>query len=310
MFAPIRAMFAPRADETQERRLGFVLATGVLIIWTGFILASRAGVKGALTAWDMAALRFGVSFIALLPAFILGALQEVTLHRIVSLAATAGYGFALLAYAAFEHAPAAHAAVLLPGALPFVTALLAFVWLGEPISRQRKLSLTLIAIGIVLLAGLGFFDSPGAWRGDVLFFLATSCWAVFTILVQRWKISALQATTSIAVGCAPLYIPLWWFVLPSTIHLASWGEILFQGVYQGGLAMAFASLIYNRALIALGPVRLSLFTSVVPALAAVAAWPLLGEPLGLGGVLGVLAVTVGMILGVRGGRVDAALSRP
>ncbi|WP_232818512.1 DMT family transporter [Elioraea thermophila] len=306
----IRALFAPSADEAQERRLGFLLATGVLVIWTGFILASRAGAKGALTSWDMAALRFGVSFVALLPAALMGALRGVPLPRIAALTATAGYGFALLAYAAFEIAPAAHGAVLLPGALPFVTTLLAFVWLGEPISRRRKRSLALIAIGIVLLAGLGFFDSPGAWRGDVLFFLATSSWAVFTILVQRWQITALQATTSIAIGCAPLYLPLWWFALPSNIHLASWGEILFQGVYQGLLAMAFASLIYNRALIALGPVRLSLFTSVVPALAAVAAWPLLGEPLGWGGALGVLAVTAGMILGVRGGRVDVALPRP
>ncbi|MCS6922346.1 MAG: DMT family transporter [Elioraea sp.] len=306
----IRALFAPAADEAQERRLGFLLATGVLVIWTGFILASRAGATGALTSWDMAALRFGVSFVALLPALPLGVLRGVALHRIAALAATAGYGFALLAYAAFELAPAAHGAVLLPGALPFVTALLAFVWLGEPISRRRQRSLALIAIGIVLLAGLGFFDSPGAWRGDVLFFLATSSWAVFTILVRRWQITALQATTSIALGCAPLYFPLWWFALPSNIHLASWGEILFQGVYQGLLAMAFASLMYNRALIALGPVRLSLFTSVVPALAAVAAWPILGEPLGWSGALGVLLVTAGMILGVRGGRVDVALPRP
>ncbi|MDW8443182.1 MAG: EamA family transporter [Acetobacteraceae bacterium] len=106
--------------------------------------------------------------------------------------------------------------------------------------------------------------------------------------MRRWGVNALQATTSIAIGCAPLYLPLWWFALPSNIHLAPWSEILFQGVYQGLLAMAFASLIYNRALIALGPVRLSLFTSVVPALAAVAAWPILGEPLGWSGALGVL----------------------
>ena len=306
----IQALFAPSAEEAQERRLGFILATGVVVIWTGFILASRAGAKGVLTSWDLAALRFAVSFVALIPAALLGTLRRVPLLRVAALTASAGYGFALLAYAAFELAPAAHGAVLLPGALPFITALLAFLWLREPISYQRRRSLALIASGIVLLAGVGFFDTPGAWRGDLLFLLATSSWAGFTILVQCWRINALQATTSIAIGCAPLYLPLWWFALPSNIHLASWGEILFQGLYQGLLAMAFASLLYNRALIALGPVRLSLFTSVVPALTAVAAWPLLGEPLGLSGVLGVLAVTAGMILGVRGSSVDASLPRP
>jgi len=198
----IHGLLAPAADALAERRIGFAIAIAVLVIWTGFILASRAGAKGTLTSWDMAALRFGVSFVALLPAAAGGALRGVAFGRVAALAVTAGYGFALLAYAAFELAPAAHGAVLLPGALPFVTALLAFVWLGEPISRQRGLSLGLIALGILLLAGIGFFNSPGAWRGDILFFLATSSWAAFTILVKLWKLTALQATTSVALGCA------------------------------------------------------------------------------------------------------------
>ncbi|MFQ3622299.1 MAG: DMT family transporter [Acetobacteraceae bacterium] len=306
----IRSILAPARDDASERRLGFACAFAVLFIWTGFILASRAGAKGSLTSWDMAALRFGVSFAALLPVALRGALRGVPLGRILALAATAGYGFALLAYAAFELAPAAHGAVLLPGALPFVTSLLALLFLGEPISRARGASLALIAAGIVLLAGWGFLEAPGAWRGDILFFLATSSWAVFTILVRRWGVSALQATTSIALGCAPLYLPLWWFALPSSIALASWGEIVFQGVYQGLLAMALASLIYTRALVALGPVRLSLFTSLVPAMAALAAWPMLDEPLGPGSLAGVALVTAGMILGVRGGRVEPLLPRP
>ncbi len=306
----IGSLLSPARDEASERRLGFACAVAVLFIWTGFILASRAGAKGVLTSWDMAALRFAVSFAALLPVALRGVLRGVPLHRILALAATAGYGFALLAYAAFELAPAANGAVLLPGALPFVTTLLALLFLGEPITRARSTSLALIAAGIVLLAGWGFLEAPGAWRGDILFLLATTSWAVFTILVRRWGLGALQATTAIAIGCAPFYLPIWWLALPSGIAFASWGEIVFQGIYQGLLAMALASLIYTRALTALGPVRLSLFTSLVPALAALAAWPVLDEPLGPGSLAGVVLVTAGMVLGVRAGRVEPLLSRP
>jgi len=65
----------------------------------------------------------------------------------------------------------------------------------------------------------------------------------------------------------------------------------------------------------LGPVRLGFFTAVVPALAAVAAWPILGEALGPSAMLGVVLVTAGMLHGVLRGsgpgpeRVDAPTPR-
>jgi drug/metabolite transporter (DMT)-like permease len=224
--------------------------------------------------------------------------------------ATAGLGFALFAYNAFALAPAAHGAVLLPGALPFVTALLAWSWLGEAPTARRAVSLAVVAFGIALLAGAEFFATPGAWRGDILFFIATSSYAVFIVLVQRWRITAIEATAAVAVGAAPFYLPVWWLALPSAMAEAAWQEVVFQGVYQGLVAMVLASLLYTRALVALGSTTVSLFTAVVPALAALAAWPVLGEPLGLGALAGVLLVTGGMILGVRAGRVDVPLARP
>lgn len=307
----IAAVLGVSRDPATERRIGFACAFAVLFIWTGFILASRAGARGILTPWDLAALRFGVSFVALLPVALSGVLRGIPLHRIAAMAATAGYGFALCAYAAFSLAPAAHGAVLLPGALPFVTALLAWPWLGERITGRRAVSLAAIAAGIVLLAGQGFFETPGAWRGDILFFVGTSSWAVFTILVRRWGISALQATTSVAIGCAPLYLPVWWLALPSNLGEAAITEIVFQGVYQGLFAVVIALLLFTRAIVALGPTTLSLFTSLVPAMAALAAWPVLDEPLGPGALVGVALVTAGMLYGVaRTTRADGVPTGP
>lgn len=307
----IAAVLGASRDPARERRIGFACAFAVLFVWTGFILASRHGARGVLTPWDLAVLRYGVSFLVLLPVALGGALRGIPLHRIAAIAGTAGYGFALCAYTAFSLAPAAHAAVLLPGALPFVTALLAWALLGERITPRRAISLGIVALGIVLLAGQGFFESPGAWRGDILFFIGTSSWAVFSILVRRWRITALQATVSIAVGCAPLYLPVWWLFLPSRLGEAAIGEVLFQAVYQGVLAMVVASLLFTRAIVALGPTTLSLFTSLVPALAALAAWPVLGETLGPGALAGVALVTAGMLYGVvRTGRTDGVPAGP
>ena len=51
---------------------------------------------------------------------------------------------------------------------------------------------------------------------------------------------------------------------------------------------------------AIGAARTTAVTALTPALAALAAWPLLNEPLGIAGMAGVALVSAGMILGVVG----------
>jgi drug/metabolite transporter (DMT)-like permease len=303
------------AAEARERRIGFACASLILVIWSGFILVTRAGATGVLTPWDLAALRLIVAFVLLVPFALGGALKGLPWRRCLAMGVFAGLGFPLFAYAGFTMAPAAHGAVLLPGALPFATALVAWVWLGERVGGRKAASLGLVLAGIVFLAGGGFLEVPGAWRGDLLFLAGTTSWAVYTLLIRRWGVGAIQATVAVGVASAPLYLPVWFFLLPSRLSEASWGEIAFQGAYQGALAMVIASLFYTRALVALGPAKLAFFTAVVPALASVAAWPILGEPLGPGAMLGVVLVTAGMIYGVLRGsgpvpsRVDAPTPR-
>ena len=47
-------------DASSSSRAGWIAVAATICIWTGFILVSRAGGKGVLTGWDVAALRFGV----------------------------------------------------------------------------------------------------------------------------------------------------------------------------------------------------------------------------------------------------------
>ena len=146
-------------------------------------------------------------------------------------------------------------------------------------------------------------DHPvGAWRGDLLLFSGSFCWAVYTLLVRRWRVSALTATLTIALYAAPIYLPIWFLVLPSRISAAPSAEVLFQLVYQGTLAVVVAGFLFTRALVVLGPTALTAITAVVPALSALAAWPLLGEPLGADGLAGVGLVTAAMLLGVMQAR--------
>jgi drug/metabolite transporter (DMT)-like permease len=283
---------------SRERRIGLACAFSVLFIWAGFILVSRFSAKGLLTSWDMAALRFGGAFLAVLPLAIRHGGPRLTLGQAAVIVGTAALGFPLLAFAGFRFAPASHGGVMLPGMLPLQTALLLWLILGERWTRGRLVSLSLVAIGVALLAQETFGEHPGAWRGDLLLLAAGFSWSIFTLMVRIWRVSALQTTLGIALYAAPVYLPIWYLFLPSRLSAAPLGEVLFQFAYQGTLAVVVAGFLFTRALIALGPMAVTAITAVVPALAALAAWPLLGEPLGAAGLTGVGLVTAAMLLGV------------
>ena len=291
-------------------------AVAVLLIWTSFILVARSSATRHLTPFDIAWLRFVFSGLLVLPLAAwrwrqlvagLGASPAQALRRGAALAATAGVGYCMLAYAGFFFAPVAHAAVLLPGSLPLWTALLAWLWLGENLSRGRALGLGLIALGGLFVGGtslLQAFDGGDTWVGDLLFMAASLTWASYGVLCRRWRLGAVDATLAIALGCLVSFVPLYglgvlagW--VPSRLAQAPWGEIVFQATYQGGLAMLAAGLAYTQVVRTFGPLKTTMLTALVPPLAALSAVPLLGEPLGMAALGGLLCVGLGLLVGLR-----------
>lgn len=281
-----------------ERRIGLACAFGVVFVWAGFLLFSRLGARQAFTPWDMAAMRFGGSFLAALPLVAVVGWPVIRPGRALALVCFAAFGFPLTAYVAFGLAPASHGAVLLPGTLPFLTAGLWWLVLGEAWTARRMISLGVVAAGIGLLAADTFGDWPGAWRGDILFVFGSACWAGYVLLVRLWGVQALTATLAIALLAGPIYLPIWWLFLPSNMAAVPLGATLFQLAYQGIFAVLVAGFLFTRASNALGAPLTSTITAIVPAIASLAAWPLLGETLGATGLAGVALVTVGMALGV------------
>ncbi|MCU0897666.1 MAG: DMT family transporter [Burkholderiales bacterium] len=294
---------AAERDPKRERLVGYLAAAAIVVIWSGFIVVSRAGARGNLGPFDLVALRVGVSGLVLLPVYLSRRLWKAPARQAFALMLTAGIGYGVFAYSGFAFAPAAHGAVLLPGALPFSTALLAVLVLRDRLSRGRIGALALILVGIVLVGWNGFAgDVAGAWRGDILFLCASTTWALYTVFVRKWRWTAIDATATIAVLAACAYLPVYLLWLPSKLATAPVGEIVFQGVYQGLLAVAIAGIAYTRAVEVLGPLTTTSITAIVPATAALAAWPMLGEPLSALALGGVLLVTLGMLAGVRASR--------
>jgi drug/metabolite transporter (DMT)-like permease len=289
----------------RERLIGYVCAGMVVAIWAGFSLMSRYSARGGagvrLTPWDLGALRFSVAGVVALAMWGFGIGRGFDWRRGVVLAALAGFGFAIPSYLGFTFAPAAHGALVLSGTLPFLVAIGAWLMFHERWSRARQLSLVVLLVGIGLFALEAYGRQqapPGAWRGDLLFMVAAVAWSSYTIMVRRWAPTPTQSIVAVGLGCAVVYLPVWWVALPSRLVEVPLTEVLLQALFQGVFAVLISLWLYIRALNSLGAGRLTTITALVPGTAAVLAAPLLGEPLGLLSATGLLLVIVAVLVGM------------
>ncbi len=291
--------FASPAERAHPPALGYVYATLVVAIWTGFILVSRAGGVSMLTPWDVIAIRYATAAALLLPFWWFHRRIVLFNRRRVSLAMLGGLGYAVLAYASFKLAPAAHAAVLLPGLQPFAAALAAWFLLGETPGATRRAGLALIAGGIVCLGADVLRGESAVLRGDLLMVGASLCWACYSVLLRRWALSPWDATLAVTLLTALVYLPVYLVALPKQLHQAPWPDIAVQAVYQGVVATIVQMVLYVRTIALIGPTRLGMWMALVPGLAGVTAVPLLGETLSGWTALGLGLVGLGAWLGNR-----------
>ena len=283
---------------SREFWIGLAAAFGVVCMWTSFQLISRAGVQSTLTPYDLTALRFGVGALVMLPFALKLGLGHLTFRQAVVLAAFAGPGFALFAYTGFTFAPTAHGAAILSGTVSMFAAIIGYVFLRERLTALQTGGLLVLLAGVVLLTGDAFGDGPSdQWIGDMLFLVGAANWAVFAVLARRWRVDPVRATALTATLSAVVCVPLCTLLLPSNFAATPWIEIAGQGVYHGILSMIVAMLLFTRAVAALGATLTSVIAAAVPATATICAWLLLGETVSNLTLLGVVAVTAG-ILGV------------
>lgn len=309
--------FSPRAK-------GLLAALVTVTLWTSFIVIARASAQRTLTPLDITLLRIvGASLVlvpwgwwlvrrrrALLgasaPASSLAGISPLPLPATALLGIFGGVLYAVLAYAGFFHAPATHAAVLMPGSLPLWTALLAVVVLHDRITPLGAAGLALIVAGDLLVGGrslLAGFAGGDVWKGDVLFMLAAASWAAYSVQARRLAVDAVQATIAITAFALLVYAPVYGVLVAlgtvsSHLGQAPWREILFQLVFQGGGSVVISGIAFTRMIQHYGPVRSTMITALVPGLSAIGAVLLLGEPLQWNLGAGLALVTTGILLGV------------
>ena len=146
---------------------GALYGLAAVSIWSGWIVVARLGLRTSLTPWDIAALRFGVAGLILLPYVFNKGLAFDRLGWVGLAAIVLGGAVPVfLANSGLLFAPVAHAGALFPGVMPLMVALLAAALLREEFTSTKKLGFAFILPGVLVIVwGSGSESDHGRMSG-------------------------------------------------------------------------------------------------------------------------------------------------
>jgi drug/metabolite transporter (DMT)-like permease len=267
------------ATRSQYAR-GALYGLAAVCIWAAFIVVSRLGVQTSLTPWDVAAIRFTVAGLLLLP--YLGskglALDRLGWTGVAAIIVGCGAPMVLLVNAGLLLAPAAHGGALFPGVMPLMVAILAAAILKEPFTPRKTAGLALIvmgAIGIIWLTGGAVGTTQNI--GHALFLCAGFVWACYTVAMRRARLDGLHAAAIAGVGSLALYLPAYALIAGTSVFDAPVFDIALQAIVQGVLTAVVALLLYGRMVGLLGATGGAAFVALTPAMTGLMGIPVLGE---------------------------------
>jgi drug/metabolite transporter (DMT)-like permease len=269
----------PNDRDGMQYLRGSLYGLAAVSIWSGWIVVARLGLRTSLTPWDIAALRFGVAGLILLP-YVFN--KGLAFDRLgwVGLAAIVLGGAApvFLANSGLLFAPVAHAGALFPGVMPLMVAFLAAALLREKFTATKQLGFAFILAGVLAIVW-GSGSELGSWQnvGHGLFLSAALAWAFYTVAMRKARLDGLHAAALSAVGSMLLYLPIFALMSGTTLAIASWSDLGLQAFVQGVLTAIISLLLYGRAVGILGASSGAAFAALCPAMTALLGIPILGE---------------------------------
>lgn len=277
----------------------------------GSAIAATRLLSGELAPELLAALRFGVGGLALLPLVLLLARRRYGGRDLLRVAALGCLGFGIfpIVYNASIGLTSASRAAMALCTMPLFTMLLAVLLRLEVLSPRRSLGVLVAMAGVALalLGGLGVAPE-GAWRGDLLMLGGTVLMALFNVLSRTGiaRVGVLSFTCGAMLAGALLN---WILVLIlgsaavlAEAPLATWGIVAYLGLFGGVGAM----LLWSVAL-KLAPVTVvAVSVTVSPLTATLVGAVLLEEPVTLPMLAGLVTVAVGIWLTAVRPRVPVA----
>jgi drug/metabolite transporter (DMT)-like permease len=247
----------------------------------------------------LAILRWGIGFACLLPTALLLGVRWPPRRDwpAVALLGICFFGLFFILYnIAIGFTTAARASLAL-ATLPLHTMVVGALLGIEPLTRRKTIGVCVAVLGVGAALASGLAAAPaGAWRGELIMTGAVLCMAFYNVWSRPFirRSSALGfLTVGMGAGAAALILTgsmTGSVAALSSLNTPQWIAGIYLGV--GGGALAF--ILWVMALERATPTRVASTMTVNPiAAASLAAW-LVGEPITLNLVLGLVAVFAGI----------------
>ena len=284
---------------------GYAAAWCIVFVWSFWLIVSRVANQSGLTIYDLAAFRYGLAALIAVPLCLYyKPWRGLRLAQIAVLSFILGPIYILIVFSGFLYAPAAHGGIFMNGVLPLISILFALVLIRVLPSLRQAMGAVLILVSAIALAlDASVSSGKDAWIGDLLFLGGALFFSIYMILSERWKLGAMQIIFCGTVVNAALYLPVWYFWLPSGLSDAPMGPLLLQAIYQGFVPNLIGLLFIAHASQNIGTGNTSFILAAVPGGGAILGALILGETLSLIGILALILLTSGLLLSVRRRRI-------
>ncbi len=212
---------------------------------------------------------------------------------------TMGLAYQILFLVGIDNTSAGNTALIM-SAIPMWTAILAFLLIGERLSKMAWLGLmlALIGTGVVTLTVPLTTGSDNSLWGNLIVSAAAFSWAIGSV----WSRPIMNhiSPTCLAFCAVTLSVPFHFLVAWHAIgdfgicFTDPWllTALLFSGAFSTGLAYAF----WNFGVKVLGTSHAAVFQNLVPVIALISGWLLVGEiPVG-GQIIGGTVIIAGLVI--------------
>ena len=279
--------------------------------WLGVLIAivssSLGGTAAAVTRYlvgsadaiTLAILRWGIGFLCLLPtAFFLRVRwpQRDDWPAVVALGICFFGLFFVLYNIAVSYTTAARASLAL-STLPLQTMIVGALLGIEPLTKRKTIGVCVAILGVFAALASGLSNAPpGAWRGELIMSAAVLCMAFYNVWSRPFirRSSALGFLT-VGMGAGAFALVALGLLTRKVAVLNTFGiPQWIGGIYLGVGGGALAFILWVMALERATPTRVANTMTVNPIAAGLLATQLVGEPITVNLVVGLIAVFAGI----------------
>lgn len=283
--------------------LAWVMLALPPLFWAGNFIVGRA-MRDTVPPMALSFYRWLIALVCLLP-FAWPAFKRDARHywrvrwTLLGVSLTGVAAFNVLVYIGLQSTSAANG-MLLNSFIPLLIAALGALLYHERLTLGQWSGMLLSLCGVIIIVSHGSWQalvSLSVARGDLIVFIATVCWAFYTLWLRQIPAAIDRRGLMLAqiliglVALLPLYV---WEWLQGNVAAWNMHSLLAVG-YVGIFPSVVAFMLYGAGVMRVGAARAGLFIHLIPLFGALLSVVVLREALHLYQLVGMLAILSGVV---------------